>query len=199
MKHLTLIAIFCATTLTATVLSGQPADLARAEQMLESYLDNFEKDDKRKYYIQEVVPAEGHSKAQLFEALRLWLSEHFEDENFTLDADDEETGVLVGRGWRYIGVTADWSTVRMYYSVKISVRDGKYRFRIFHVEFDDHVSEDTTSGMSTLTDKVNAAYDENGRIGLGAHYAFITDALESLIESKETLMTLDTGDFHSLR
>ena len=199
MKHLTLLAVICITSFMMSHTFGQASDLVTAEKTMQSCLDHFEQDDKRKYYIQEVVLSEGHSKDQLFDALRMWMSEHFKDENFVLNTDDKEAGILAGRGWTYFGVTADWPTVRMYYSVRIAVRDGKYRFRIFHVEFDDHASDDTASGMSTITDKINATYDENGQLELGAQYAFTSQALQSVIESEESLLNVDITGFLSVR
>lgn len=199
MKHLILLAALCATALITTDISGQAGDPVPEVVTMQSHLDNFKQDDKRKYYMQEVVHVEGHSKEQLYGALKLWTFEHFEDENFVFEADDQEAGLLVGRGWAYLGVTTDWSTVKMYYSVKIMVRDGKYRFRIYHVEFDDHTSDDTVSGMTTLTDKVNAARDENGHTQPGVQYTFASSALEYLVTSNESLMNLDIDELLSMK
>gem|GEM_PF-3253778 len=191
MKNLIGLVVFCTALLTSTPIKGQSNDLGTPEETIQAYLTNFEKDDKRKYYIQEVVPSEGHSKEQLFEVLRSWMTEHFEDEDFALEAVDAETGMLVGRGWTYLGITNDWAAVRMYYSIKISVREGKFRFRISHVEFDDRASDDTNSGMSTLTDKIETAHHDKDQIGLEMHYALAIDALQSLIDSKDSLMNLE--------
>jgi len=191
MKQLILLAIFCATSLIAKDISGQSTEYATADETMQAYLSNFEKDDKRKYHIQEIVMSDGQSKEQLFDALRVWMAEHFEDEGFALEADDMEAGILVGRGWTYLGITPDWSAVKMHYSIRIEVRDGKYRFRIFQVEFDNHTTDDNRVGMSRLTDKVSEAYHENGHIELGAEYTFAVDALQAIIDSKESLMSLD--------
>ncbi len=199
MKHLIILTVFCTTTLIVSETYSQSADLANADETMQMYVDNFEKDDKRKYYIQEVVQSEGNSKEQLFDALKMWLSEHYEDDGFSMDADDMEAGMLVGSGWKYLGITSDWSAIKMHYSIKIAVRDGKYRFRIFHVKFDNHSAEGTLSSTSTLTDKIKAAHDENGKIVLGAQYTFASDALQSLIESKESLMSVDIAMLQSVR
>jgi Domain of unknown function (DUF4468) with TBP-like fold len=188
MRHLILFTAICATSVAATVLCGQSTDSIIPEKKMQSFLSNFGKDDKRKYYIQEVVRSDAQTKDQLFTALSTWMHEHFEDADSVLDAEDRAEGILVHRGWTYAGTTEDGSAAKMFYSIKITVRDGKYRFRLFHVEFDEASSDESTSGSSTLADKINDAYDEDGQIEPGAHYTFASEVLQSLVDTKESLM-----------
>lgn len=191
MRHLILIALVCTTSLAISNVAAQAVDPVHAEKELQSYLGNFEKDDKRKFYIQEVVQSDDATKYQLFIALSTWVSEHFESADSAIEMEDIEGGLLIARGWTSAGIGADGSSARMYHSVKFEIRDGKYRFRIFDVEFDSHISADPSSGTGTLTDVVNAAYDESGQIEVGAKYTLASEALQSLLDTKETLMHLE--------
>ena len=191
MRHLILIALVCTTSLAISNVAAQAIDPVHAEKELQSYLGNFEKDDKRKFYIQEVVQSDDATKDQLFIALSTWVSGHFESADSAIELEDIEGGLLIARGWTSAGNGADESSTRMYHSVKFEIRDGRYRFRIFHVEFDNHISADPSSGTGTLLDVVKAAYDESGQIEVGAQYTLALEALQSLLDTHETLMHLE--------
>jgi Domain of unknown function (DUF4468) with TBP-like fold len=187
MRNLIFILVICANTFTAAQILAQSDARAEEKELLQSYLNNFDRDDSRRYFIQDVVHADGKTKDQLFIELKIWITLHFSEVGYELLADDAGAGILVARGWTDPIVSDDSTTTSLAYSIKFEIRDGKYRFRVFHVDFSIQDANSSVAGTGTLTDLINKSYTEDCKIEVNANYSDVATALQSIIEVKESL------------
>lgn len=96
----------------------------------------FQYNDAGRIEYQEVVELPGKTKDKLFTQARLWFAETFQDSKAVLEVDDREGGILVGTGWADTDISAKfWSTI------KIEVKDGKYRYTINNFQTEAHPSQ----------------------------------------------------------
>ena len=122
MKKTLLLTIFClGITLS---LSAQ-----KSETTLELPL----KDDV--IFFENVVQVDStFSKKQLFAKGREWFVNYYKSANDVLQMDDKEEGVLIGKGLHkynfFNGINS--SSIALYFTVNLTVKDGKYRYQIYN-------------------------------------------------------------------
>lgn len=187
MRKLILILVLFTNAFTTAQILGQSADIADGKELLQSYLSNFDRDDSRRYYIQEVVYAEGLTKEQLYIALKIKITQHFQAAGYKQVAEDIDAGVFVVRGWTDAFVSDGGVSSKLSYSIKLEIRDSKYRFRIFRVDFNIQDANSSEVSTGTLTDLINKSYSEDCQLEINADYSDVTDALQSIVGAKESL------------
>lgn len=81
----------------------------------------------------EVVPVEGTKKEELYVRARIWFANTFQSANHVIQLDDEENGILIGKGSIITpdaGGDATWE-----FTVKIQLRDGRYKADIYDIYY----------------------------------------------------------------
>lgn len=89
---------------------------------------------------QEVVEVPGANKLQLYKAAREWFAKAYEDSKEVLEMDDRESGVLIGSGFSKVEAAQLWS------SVKVEIKDGKYRYTLNEIKVKWPTTELLTDG-----------------------------------------------------
>ncbi|WP_165836081.1 DUF4468 domain-containing protein [Marinifilum breve] len=80
----------------------------------------------------EVVNVDGKTADQLYSSAREWFAETFKSANAVLQMDDPVAGKLIGNGISQVHITVRSMTVPvdMSFSIKVFVKDGKYKYDI---------------------------------------------------------------------
>jgi hypothetical protein len=84
------------------------------------------------------------SKAQLFDALRSWFVSTYKSSTDVLEISDKESGVLMGKGLSHINIINRLNmndTKRMRYTIKVEIKDNRFRTTFFNVLYIDDPAE----------------------------------------------------------
>jgi len=90
----------------------------------------------------EVVDAPGKTKAELFQNSKVWFANTFRSAKDVINFQDEDAGIVSGRGNSSLYIKVMGQTVEriLHYSIKIEVKDDRYRYTIDEIEL-------STSGL----------------------------------------------------
>jgi hypothetical protein len=104
---------------------------------------------QEKLTFSEVVTVDSTTKDQLFDKGREWFVDNFKDSKNVLEVNDKATGELLGKGSiKYspdvsaAAAVTGWIT----FSIKIKVKDGKYKY-----EIGDFVHEANKGGSCSVS------------------------------------------------
>lgn len=82
----------------------------------------------------EVTQTPGTSQTELYARAKLWFLSAFKSSKDVVQADEKEAGIVQGTGWRTVQVPIptrnDSLSMRLWYTVKIAVKDGRYKYSI---------------------------------------------------------------------
>lgn len=96
---------------------------------------NVPMDGNKNVIYSQVVPIEGVTQDALYGKAKLWFANSFNSAQDVIQMDDKQNGVIVGKGITIINepgmqpVRKTW-----YYTIKIQVKDGKYKAEIYDME-----------------------------------------------------------------
>ena len=90
-----------------------------------------------------VVEVAGTSKGELYARGKVWFANAFKSAQNVIQADDKEAGLVVGKGWTqtYITIMLTPAAEKLWYTVKLSFKDGKYRYEITDFMFEGSPSK----------------------------------------------------------
>ncbi len=92
----------------------------------------------------EVIKVDSATKDQLYLAARKWFADNYKSANDVIQMDDKEAGEIIGKGLFYenlsFGVLVGAEKVAVYHTVKISVKDGRYKYTITGLRGNYHSS-----------------------------------------------------------
>jgi hypothetical protein len=102
----------------------------------------------------EVFDVPGKTRHQIFAEVKNWFGEHNKASSGSIEVDDIKTGVISGKS------TASFSNAEMGYTIKVDVKDGRYR-----LSTTDYIVKNNQSGDSPVEKLfVPQAVKENGEI-----------------------------------
>ncbi len=87
----------------------------------------------------EVVKVDGASKDDLYIKAREWFAKTFVSAQKVIQMDDKDAGKIIGRGTAR-GVESSFLSpvsFTLYYTVSITMKDGRYRYEITDFEYQD--------------------------------------------------------------
>lgn len=87
----------------------------------------------------EVVDVPGKNSDQLYSSAREWFADSFNSANDVLQMDDPVAGKLIGKGT--FELTIGYIIWRPNFTIKIFVKDGKYKYEISDIKIDRSVKE----------------------------------------------------------
>ena len=98
----------------------------------------------------EVVQAGEVSANELYNRGRMYFVNNYKSAKDVLQLEDRESGRLVGRaftdiGWS-LGIT--YFRTRMYYTISISCREGRYKYQITDIEYSSYAEAQLPSTKS---------------------------------------------------
>lgn len=91
----------------------------------------------------EVVSAQGIPQTELYARAKLWFAGTFKSAKDVVQADEKEAGVVQGAGWQtiYIKSMGIPSPLKLWYTVKLAVKDGRYKYDISSFRTEAEVSK----------------------------------------------------------
>jgi hypothetical protein len=105
-------------------------------------------------FYSEVIEVDSIRKDELYKRAKRWFVEAYKDANKVIQLDDKESGEIIGKGsfdaiWNATFVASH--KVNVAHTLKIKVKDGKYRYEItdFRVRY---VTSSTQYTSSSLVD-----------------------------------------------
>ena len=90
-------------------------------------------------YFERVVELDSsYTKEALYANAKKWFIQIFPDLREVIQLDDKDGGEIIGKGilpihWHYIGAEKNYQK----FTIAISLKNGKYRFRIYDVTYPD--------------------------------------------------------------
>ena len=90
----------------------------------------------------ETVAVADVSQAVLFTRAKLWLAGSFRSVKDVVQVEDKDAGVIVGRGYSPIGIAyfGQVSAQRLYYTLKLGFKDGKYKYELSDFYFENEMA-----------------------------------------------------------
>lgn len=95
-------------------------------------------DDDGNVLMQEVLTAEGKTPDQIYKDIKVWFGDTYSDSKEVLEVDDKDAMVLMGKAFRTIivpGVLGQVSEDRLWYSIKMEIKDGRFRLSLYDFLF----------------------------------------------------------------
>jgi hypothetical protein len=142
-----------------------------------------------------IVELPGTPKNQIYTRAREWFTFRYPDAKEVLQMEDADNGVLVGKAYRTFNVGL--LTERMQYTIKIYVKDNKYKAEITNIYYEDQPAKynSYSTGIAIraeawITD--NALYKKDGKprknnatykINTFQNVDFLLNSLETRIKS----------------
>ena len=94
--------------------------------------------DDERIYFQDIVSIDSTSQKVLFLNTYEWFVNNFNSANEVIQLKDEESGKIIGKGLSKSLFRARIGGLLngdLYYTIKVSVKDGKYRFMFTDIDF----------------------------------------------------------------
>lgn len=129
----------------------------------------------------EVVDLPGLSKDEIYSMARMWFVEAYKNPQKVLQIQDKESGEIVGKGntkyYSKIWMGAEGSKGVINYTVKIFIKDGKYKY-----EITDFIHKGITYDYGLITD--SKEYDGSYKL-YKSHGNKVWTELKSICEDEK--------------
>jgi len=108
-------------------------------------------------YIEVVSLDTSYKKEQLYRNAKVFLVDIFKSAKDVIQYDDKEQGKIIGKGvleladYHVIFTVVDEFTWNVNFTIEISCKDGKYRYRLYDILINQRVKNDTYNTPSVLT------------------------------------------------
>ncbi len=101
-------------------------------------ISDFQKDEKGAIIFSEVVKVDSADKAELFIRAKSFFSNTFKSGKDVLQLEDKENGIIMGKA--LVGLCDGQEGIssgcyNMFFSLKITVKDGRYKYEIYNITF----------------------------------------------------------------
>jgi hypothetical protein len=95
----------------------------------------------------EVVQVEGVSAKDFYVRAKNFYTDIFKSAQDVIQLDDKEAGVVVGKAWTPLIIQTGLGGVetRMWYTLKIACKDGRYKYEIYDVYYQSYATPYTSS------------------------------------------------------
>jgi hypothetical protein len=101
-------------------------------------IDDLPTDDKGNLNFNEVVQVDSASKSQLHFRAKQFFADAFKSAQDVIQMDDKEAGIVIGKGWSmiYIRVMGNPVPSKMWYTVKVQSREGRYKVELYDISYE---------------------------------------------------------------
>lgn len=86
----------------------------------------------------QVYEMPGHSSAQIYDGVRIWISENFRSGKAVVDLADKENGIIIGNGASHYPCNGtdciDLEGGTVGYTMRVDVKDEKFRLTFSNLE-----------------------------------------------------------------
>lgn len=103
-------------------------------------IDELPKSIDGKLNFNEVIQVDSIMKNQLYLNSKQFFVDVFKSGKDVIQLDDEESGVVVGKGFNdvYAKMLGTSYEVKMWYTIKIQSKDGRYKYEIYDIYFENY-------------------------------------------------------------
>jgi hypothetical protein len=126
-----------------------------------------------------VVNVDGVSKTDLYQRARRLLIDNFKNTKGGIQSDDKESGIIIAKGFTQVHPNALENHVN--YIIEIDVKDGKYRYQIDHIEFEEFYNGGSM-GVNTVED-LSSRYEKKKNRQVKKQLDCIEDSMNDLIKT----------------
>jgi hypothetical protein len=108
-------------------------------------------------YMEVVTLDTSYKKEQLYRNAKVFLVDIFKSAKDVIQYDDKEQGKIIGKGilelsdYHIIFTVIDQFTWDVNFTIEISCKDGKYRYRLYDIVINQRIKNDTYNTPSVLT------------------------------------------------
>ena len=131
---------------------------------------NLEYDQNNRIVFSEVIQVDGVSKKELFNRARKWFADYYNSSETVIDLEDKESGILIAKplGYANIPYILGFTAVKMFYTINIYVKDGRYKYEITDIinETDPSEFNGYRSSKTNIESVINdyMVFKPNGKI-----------------------------------
>jgi hypothetical protein len=98
------------------------------------------KDERGIITFEKIITVENKTQKELYLLARTWFAEKFRSANNVIQMDNEESGVIIGKGSSEIYIVAIGIPVKftMYFTLKIFAREGRSRLILTDIYYENY-------------------------------------------------------------
>lgn len=176
--------------LAAVLLSTGPLAHAQKEKEAPAVLP-IDADTKLITYtgVMEVPDA---PKNELYARGKVFFANTFKSAQNVIQADDKEAGLLIGKGWEqtYVTIMLIPAPEKLWYTVRLSFKDGKYRYSISDFKFEGEPSKYNYHPTPYEAEKYMQAKKDGTPTGNAAKFGkALDDAARAMVASIQSTMS----------
>lgn len=144
--------------------------------------------------LRDVVSDTSSTADQLYHRAKLFFANNYKDSKDVITFDDSSSKVIIGRG--YVDVEPWWGVTycRIYHTVKIECKDGRYRYDIYDKSVDVCVP---LSGVEHVYKTIYEDYINNFKYSIGRKKITIDKLLNPMLDLVSKLKIEMKGNFES--
>ena len=149
-----------------------------------------------KVYYSEVVQIDSTDKSKLYTKAKKWFVDQYKSAKDVIQLDDKENGEIIGKGYFETQWQANFMTmqkVNVWHTVKVSVKDNKYRYEISNFELKWHTAPSKYSSGGN-TEVLIEDFWKNRESNAKKYFAKVDTEVKSIISSLERFMKAPIGD-----
>ena len=130
-------------------------------------IEEMPTNDNGQIYFSEVIELEGFSQNDLYLNAKEFFVNTFKSADDVIQMDDKEDALIIGKPLSVITITVMGmgTEVKLYYTIKIQSKDGRYKYEIYDLFFKTYpnpqVPETTTSAEEMFAEETY--YKRNGK------------------------------------
>jgi hypothetical protein len=155
----------------------------------------FKYNEEGEIEYQEVVPIDSLTKDEIYNRAKRMFSKMFKDSRDVLELDDKEAGTLIGNGnteilWKTDGILGMVVSIRLWFTVTIDVKDGKYRVTLNNFENETDAFRSGSTYVKGTRYPIEQAFPISGevqKIQRGMKEAELLE-IDSLLKSIKKMM-----------
>jgi hypothetical protein len=174
-----------------TLLFYFSISLAHA-QVADSVKLPIDPDTKRITYA-DVVQVPGVSQAELYTRAKLWFAEAFKSAKQVVQADEKDAGIVQGEAWspmeaHFMGKNMPASNTRLWYTVKLACRDGRYRYEISEFKYEAIATAQfpTVPAPKPMEEMISLWTKPAAKNGKPSRYDYVKNELSQTVSTNGT-------------
>lgn len=121
------------TTIKLTLLLLIACNISKAQ-----IISDFQKDGNGLIMFSEVIKVDSADKNELYLRAKSFFANSFKSGKAALQMEDKEDGILIGKSFKGLCDGEDgisFGCYDMHFSIKITVKDGRYKYEIYDISF----------------------------------------------------------------
>ncbi len=156
-------------------------------------IDDLPKSETGRIVYSEIIPLDSLMKNQLYLNSKQFFVNAFKSANDVIQMDDKDAGIIVGKGFTdiYSKMLGSSYPVKMWYTIKIRSNDGRYKYEIYNIYFENYPPNYVLPNGSAKSQTAEDIFDEE-------NYYRANGQPKNLSLSFKTQMAEKVNSLHSL-